>query len=85
MGIGRIFLSLDQWNNLYVVHQAYKSYWLDIEEEVLAVKDMLEAGATKLATMAAVTILLSQTIIQNQSEGPNLHVGKKTGMMTKKT
>uniref|UniRef100_G1SHZ8 T-complex protein 1 subunit theta n=1 Tax=Oryctolagus cuniculus TaxID=9986 RepID=G1SHZ8_RABIT len=82
-------------SKLYAVHQeGNKNVGLDIEAEVPAVKDMLEAGildtylgkywAIKLATNAAVTVLrVDQIIMAKPAGGPSLQVGRRTGMMTK--
>ncbi|KAM7323751.1 hypothetical protein ACRRTK_017857 [Alexandromys fortis] len=83
-------------SKLYAVHKkGNKNVGLDIEAEIPAVKDMLEASildtylgkywAIKLATNAAVTVLRVDQIIMTKPVGPNLQVGRKTGMMTKMT
>uniref|UniRef100_A0A8C6RG83 T-complex protein 1 subunit theta n=1 Tax=Nannospalax galili TaxID=1026970 RepID=A0A8C6RG83_NANGA len=76
-------------SKLYAVHQeGNKSVGLDIEAEVPAVKDMLEAGildtylgkywAIKLATNAAVTVLrVDQIIMAKPAGGPKPPSGKK--------
>lgn len=68
-----------------------KSTRFDIEDKALAVKDMVETGAvdlhlekyvaTKLATMAAVTVLMSHC---HASRGSKSHVVIKTGIKTKR-
>ncbi|KAF6384479.1 chaperonin containing TCP1 subunit 8 [Rhinolophus ferrumequinum] len=76
-------------SKLYAVHQeGNKNVGLDIEAEVPAVKDMLEAGildtylgkswAIKLATNAAVTVLrVDQIIMAKPAGGPKPPSGKK--------
>ncbi|KAM9200939.1 T-complex protein 1 subunit theta [Dugong dugon] len=76
-------------SKLYAVHQeGSKNAGLDIEAEVPAVKDMLEAGvldtyqgkywAIKLATNAAVTVLrVDQIIMAKPAGGPKPPSGKK--------
>ncbi|XP_015419717.1 PREDICTED: T-complex protein 1 subunit theta [Myotis davidii] len=76
-------------SKLYAVHQeGNKNVGLDIEAEVPAVKDMLEAGvldtylgkywAIKLATNAAVTVLrVDQIIMAKPAGGPKPPTGKK--------
>ncbi|KAI5135049.1 T-Complex Protein 1 Subunit Theta [Manis pentadactyla] len=76
-------------SKLYAVHQeGNKNVGLDIEAEVPAVKDMLEAGildtylgkywAIKLATNAAVTVLrVDQIIMAKPGGGPKPPSGKK--------
>ncbi|XP_058517710.1 T-complex protein 1 subunit theta [Ochotona princeps] len=76
-------------SKLYAVHQeGNKNVGLDIEAEVPAVKDMLEAGvldtylgkywAIKLATNAAVTVLrVDQIIMAKPAGGPKPPGGKK--------
>ncbi|KAM9646445.1 LOW QUALITY PROTEIN: T-complex protein 1 subunit theta-like [Trichechus inunguis] len=76
-------------SKLYAVHQeGNKNAGLDIEAEVPAVKDMLEAGildtylgkywAIKLATNAAVTVLrVDQIIMAKPAGGPKPLSGKK--------
>uniref|UniRef100_A0A8B9WI49 T-complex protein 1 subunit theta n=1 Tax=Bos mutus grunniens TaxID=30521 RepID=A0A8B9WI49_BOSMU len=76
-------------SKLYAVHQeGNKNIGLDIEAEVPAVKDMLEAGvldtylgkhwAIKLATNAAVTVLrVDQIIMAKPAGGPKPPSGKK--------
>ncbi|MXQ97193.1 hypothetical protein E5288_WYG011675 [Bos mutus] len=76
-------------SKLYAVHQeGNKNIGLDIEAEVPAVKDMLEAGvldtylgkhwAIKLATNAAVTVLrVDQIIMAKPTGGPKPPSGKK--------
>ncbi|KAF5927568.1 hypothetical protein HPG69_016207 [Diceros bicornis minor] len=76
-------------SKLYAVHQeGNKNVGLDIEAEVPAVKDMLEAGildtylgkywAIKLATNAAITVLrVDQIIMAKPAGGPKPPSGKK--------
>ncbi|XP_040836634.1 T-complex protein 1 subunit theta [Ochotona curzoniae] len=76
-------------SKLYAVHQeGNKNVGVDIEAEVPAVKDMLEAGvldtylgkywAIKLATNAAVTVLrVDQIIMAKPAGGPKPPGGKK--------
>uniref|UniRef100_A0A8C6CE94 T-complex protein 1 subunit theta n=2 Tax=Monodon monoceros TaxID=40151 RepID=A0A8C6CE94_MONMO len=76
-------------SKLYAVHQeGNKNVGLDIEAEVPAVKDMLDAGvldtylgkywAIKLATNAAVTVLrVDQIIMAKPAGGPKPPRGKK--------